>query len=313
MTLLVCTIGWDAEAWRDRLTRLAPDRPIRLWPDIGNPADITYAAVWKQPPGLLASLPNLKGIVSLGAGVDHLFADPALPDLPIARVVDGMLTARMSEWVIMHALIQLRQHRLMEKQQSQRIWRDQRPFPSARELRVGIMGMGVLGQDAARKLQMIGFPVEGWSRSGHPVEGVTMHNEEGLGDFLARTDLLVCLLPLTPETRGILNRSLFARLARDGVFGAPMVMNAGRGGLQVEADILACLDDGTLRSATLDVFETEPLPAESPLWTHPGVTITPHNAAISDEEEVGRFVLRQIERHERGLPFETPVNRARQY
>jgi glyoxylate/hydroxypyruvate reductase A len=120
-------------------------------------------------------------------------------------------------------------------------------------------------------------------------------------------------MPLTPQTRGILDMRLFRKLARDGVFGAPILMNAGRGGLQVEADILAALDQGILKAATLDVFETEPLPASSPLWLHPGVTVTPHNSAISDEDAVGRFVLRQIERFERGLPFETPVDRHRRY
>ena len=124
---------------------------------------------------------------------------------------------------------------------------------------------------------------------------------------------LVALLPLTPLTRGLLCRGLFGKLARDGALGAPIVMNAGRGGLQIEADIVACLDDGTLGAATLDVFEVEPLPASSPLWRHPKVTITPHNSAISDEDAVGRFVLAQIERHEQGLPFETPVERHRRY
>jgi glyoxylate/hydroxypyruvate reductase A len=313
MAILLCMTGWDPAPWAERLRRQAPERDIRVWPDLGDPADITYAAVWKQPLGVLASLPNLRGIISLGAGVDHLFADPSLPDVPLARVVDTDLTMRMSEWVVMHALIHLRQQRRHDEQQAKRLWSDLRPAAAARELRVGIMGMGVLGRDAARKLSMIGFPVEGWSRSGQAVEGVVMHAGDDLDRFLARTDLLVSLMPLTPETKGILNRSLFGKLARDGVFGAPILMNAGRGGLQVEADILSCLDDGTLHAATLDVFETEPLPVESPLWTHPRVTVTPHNSAISDEEAVGRFILRQIARHEQGLPFETPVDRQRRY
>jgi glyoxylate/hydroxypyruvate reductase A len=313
MALLLCITGWDPLPWLDRLKRFAPERDIRLWPDIGNPADIDYAAVWKQPAGVLASLPNLKAILSLGAGVDHLFADPSLPAVPLGRVVDADLTTRMSEWVVLHALMHLRQQRLYDAQQAARIWNEIRPCPAARELRIGIMGMGVLGQDAARKLQIMGFPVEGWSRSGAPVDGVTMHGAADLDRFLSRTDLLVSLIPLTPDTRGMLNRALFERLARDGVLGAPVLMNAGRGGLQVEADILACLDDGTLGAATLDVFETEPLPASSPLWTHPKVTVTPHNSAVSDEEAVGRFVLRQIERLEKGLPFDAPVDRQRRY
>jgi glyoxylate/hydroxypyruvate reductase A len=313
MALLLCITQWDVAPWLERLRRLAPERDIRAWPDIGRAEDITYAAVWKQPPDVLSGLPNLKGIVSLGAGVDHLFADPSLPDVPMARVVDADLTARMSEWVVLHALIHLRRQRLYDTLQRERLWQDLRPAPSARDLRVGMMGMGVLGQDAARKLATIGFDVAGWSRSGRPVDGLRVYGGAELDAFLARTDLLIALMPLTPDTRGILDRRLFRRLARNGVFGAPILMNAGRGGLQVEADILEALDDGTLLAATLDVFETEPLAASSRLWGHPRVTITPHNSAISDEDAVGRFVLRQIERHERGLPFETPVDRARRY
>jgi len=311
--ILLCITQWEVAPWVERLRRLAPHRDIRAWPDVGDPSEISYAAVWKQPAGVLATLPNLRGILSLGAGVDHVFADPLLPDVPIARVVDADLTARMSEWVVLHALMHLRRQRLYDKFQRQRLWNDLRPAPSARDLRIGIMGMGVLGRDAARKLATIGFTVAGWSRTRRDVEGIETFGEGELDAFLARTDLLVALMPLTPQTRGILNRGLFERLARDGVLGAPILMNAGRGGLQSEADILDALDDGTLGAATLDVFETEPLPASSPLWAHPLVTITPHNSAISDEDAVGRFVLRQIERHERGLPFETPVDGQARY
>ena len=313
MSLLLCITGMDVVPWLERLRHLAPGRDIRAWPDIGNPADITFAAVWRQPPGVLAGLPNLKGIISLGAGVDHVFADPSLPDVPVARVIDADLTTRMSEWVVMHALIHLRQQRLYDELQRRGEWRDVRPAPAATELRVGVMGLGVLGQDAARKLQVMGFTVAGWSRTEKQIEGLETFSGDALDAFLARTDLLVVLMPLTPQTRGLLNRDLFHKLARDGVFGAPILMNAGRGGLQVETDILAALDEGVLRAATLDVFETEPLPAASPLWNHPRVTITPHNSAISDEDAVGRFVLRQVERAERGLPFETPVDRVRRY
>jgi len=313
MSLLLCITGWDVAPWLERLRRLAPGRDIRAWPDVGDVRDIRFAAVWKQPPGVLAALPNLEAIISLGAGVDHVFADPALPDVPIARVVDPDLTARMSEWVVMHALIHLRQQRLYDGLQRRREWNDIRPAPAAADLRVGVMGLGVLGQDAARKLGIMGFDVAGWSRSPKQIEGLKTYAGDQLDAFLARTDLLVALMPLTPDTRGILNRNLFGKLARDGVFAAPILMNAGRGGLQVEADIVAALDAGELRAATLDVFETEPLPAASPLWGHPAVTVTPHNSAVSDEDAIGRFVLRQIERRERGLPFETPVDRLRRY
>ena len=201
------------------------------------------------------------------------------------RVVDEDLTNRMSEYVVLHCLMHLRAQRRHDEQQRRKIWFDDRFQPGAHEVRVGIMGLGVLGQDAARKLRAIGFDVAGWSRSPREIEGMpTFSGEAGLAPFLARTDILVCLLPLTQATRGILGRALFERLARDGRLGGPILVNAGRGGLQVEADILAALDDGTLKAATLDVFEMEPLPPESPLWSHPAVTVTPHNAAMSNPE-----------------------------
>jgi glyoxylate/hydroxypyruvate reductase A len=258
-------------------------------------------------------LPNLGAILSLGAGVDHLFADPGLPDVPLGRVVDADLTNRMSEWVVLHCLLHLRRQRLYDALQRDRQWRDIRPAPAAREIRVGIMGMGVLGRDAAEKLAMIGFDVAGFSRARHDLEGVAAFGEAERDAFLARTDCLVALTPLTPETQGMLNHDLFSRLARNGALGAPVLMNAGRGGLQKEADIVAALDDGTLGHATLDVFETEPLPASSPLWAHPKVTITPHNSAISDEDAVGRFILGEVSRLEQGRPFTAPVVRDRRY
>jgi glyoxylate/hydroxypyruvate reductase A len=172
------------------------------------------------------------------------------------------------------------------------------------------MGLGVLGSDAARKLKAMGFEVAGWSRSPKIVKGVdTFSGEDGLDAFLARTDILVSLLPLTDDTRGILDKDLFAKLAQNGRLGGPILINAGRGGLQVEADILAALDDGTLTAATLDVFETEPLPPDSPLWTHPAVTVTPHNAAPSDANTISAYVADQIRRFEAGESLANVVKR----
>jgi len=229
-------------------------------------------------------------------------------------VVDEDLTNRMSEYVVLHCLMHLRQQRLYDRLQAERRWWDDRHQPAARDVRVGIMGLGVLGQDAATKLRVMGFDVAGWSRSPRSVEGVaTFSGSEGLDAFLARTDILVCLLPLTDDTRGILNASLLGRLARDGRLGGPVLINAGRGGLQVEADILRALDEGTLKAAILDVFEREPLDPASPLWTHGGVTVTPHNAAMSAPDAVGAAVAEGISRMESGLPLRHRVDRSRGY
>jgi glyoxylate/hydroxypyruvate reductase len=308
MNLLVAVK--DAAPWVQRLAALLPDRKIVTLGEPFDRRDVHYAVSWKHPPGSLAGLPNLAAIFSLGAGVDHLMGDDRLPEAPIVRVVDPDLTDRMSEYVVLHCLMHLRQQRRYDAQQRDKVWREEAHPPAARDVRVGIMGLGVLGGDAARKLKVMGFDVAGWSRSPKTVDDITTFSgDDGLPAFLARTDILVCLLPLTADTRGILDKALFARLARDGRLGGPILINAGRGGLQVEADILASLDDGTLRAATLDVFETEPLPASSPLWTHPAVTVTPHNAAASDADAISAYIAGQIRRFEAGEPFANTVGR----
>lgn len=314
MSLLLAMTSWHVEDWRARFQALLPDMPVVV---LGEPFDrraVHYVASWKHPAGSLTGLPNLAAIFSLGAGVDFLFADDKLPPVPIARVVDPDLTTRMSEYVVLHCLMYLRQQHRYISQQQRKLWEDDRNQPAARSVRVGIMGLGELGQDAARKLQAVGFDVAGWSRSPKTIDGLpTFSGEDGMKAFLARTDILVCLVPLTPDTRGIINAELIAGLARDGRLGGPFVINAGRGGLQVEADILAALETGALKGATLDVFETEPLPVESPLWAQPNVTITPHNAAMSEPEAIASLIAAQIRRLEAGEPLQHVVDPARGY
>lgn len=313
MSLLIAIRGWSPDQWIERFRKAAHPRPVLDARAAFDPGAIHYAAVWKPEPGLLARLPNLRAIFNLGAGVDALIGDPTLPDVPLCRIVNADLTARMTEYVVLQCLMHLRQVKAYRRQQAERRWQpiDQ---PAATDVRVGIMGMGVLGQDAAEVLVRLGFRVAGWSRSPKAVAGVeTFAGDEGLAPFLARTDILVVLLPLTPQTRGTLNRDLFRRLARDGVLGGPILVNAGRGGLQVEADILAALDDGTLRGASLDVFETEPLPASSPLWAHPGVILTPHVAADSTPEALVEGILANIALHEREGRLNDVVDRRTGY
>ncbi len=314
MSILLAISGWDAAPWRARLERLLPSHPVAALGERFDPASIRYALSWRHPPGALAGLPNLQVIFSLGAGVDHLFADPALPSTPIVRVVDPDLRDRMSEWVVMHALIHLRQLRRYERQQREKIWADDEAQPKAGDVQVGVLGLGVLGMDAAKKLKALGFRVAGWSaRQKSPPEIKCFSGAEGLDALLARTDMLVVLLPLTDATRGVLDASLFAKLKRGGPLGGSVLINAGRGGLQVEADILAALEKGVLKGASLDVFECEPLPADSPLWTHPAVYVSPHNAAISEPAAIVTAIARQIEAFERGKPLRNVVDRRRGY
>lgn len=314
MTILVAVRGMDAEAWVARLKEELPGREVVLPGDIFDRRAVHYVAAWKHPPGSLAGLPNLAAVFSLGAGVDHLLTDDKLPDVPVLRVVDTDLTARMSEYVVLHCLSILRQTKRYERQQRERVWEDDDLQPAAAEVRVGVMGLGVLGADAARKLAVMGFDVAGWSRTPKHVEGIrSFAGAAELGAFLGRTDILVVLLPLTPDTQGVVDRRLLGGLARDGRLGGPFLINAGRGGLQREADILAALDDGSLAGATLDVFETEPLPQDSRFWTHEKVVLTPHNAADTDPDEISKYVARQIERFEAGGALENVVDRKRGY
>jgi glyoxylate/hydroxypyruvate reductase A len=309
MAILLAIEGWEPDAWLTRFRALAGGREVRLAPEIGDPADIRYACAWKAPAGLLATLPNLRAIFSLGAGVDHLFADPSLPDVPIVRIIDPDLTMRMTEYVVLHVLLHHRRFKEYDAQQRERVWRELND-PAASEVRVGLLGLGVLGRAAAAALKLLGFQINGWSRKQRVVPGVmSFAGAAGLKPFLARTDILVALLPLTEATCGFINYELLRGLARDGPLGGPSLINAGRGGSQVEADILRALDDGTLACASLDVFQTEPLPADSPLWSHSKVFVTPHNAAQSDPRALTRYVLAQIERFERGLPLENVVDR----
>lgn len=314
MTFLVAMGSGDPDPWVRQFAELLPDHEIAKLGDAVDVETVEYAMTWYHPVGSLARYPNLKAIFSMGAGVDHMFRDPDLPSVPMARVVDPDLTNRMSEYIVLHALSIMRQARRYREQQQGRIWLDDDWQPAASDVRVGVMGMGVLGLDAARKLKIIGFQVAGWSKTPKRLDGIeTFTGHEDLQAFLARTDILVSLLPLTDETRGLINMRLLKGLARDGRVPAPSLINAGRGGLQIETDILACLDDGTLYEVVLDVFQTEPLPDASALWKHPRVTITPHNASVSDPLAVGRAIAEQVRRVERGEPLINTVSKARGY
>ncbi len=318
MTILLAIAGagdnWTAEPWKVRFRQRLPGRDV-IYPDeaAARPDEVRYAAVWKPATGMLAGYPKLEIIFNLGAGVDALLEDATLPRVPVVRVIDTDLTKRMTEYVTLHCLLYHRQHHRFVGQQAARVW-DAPDQWAAGAVRVGLLGLGELGRDSADVLSRIGFQVAGWSRSPKSLPGIDcFHGADGLAPFLARTDILVVLAPLTPQTRGILDRTLFAGLARDGVLGKPVLINAGRGGLQVEADILAALDDGTLGGATLDVFQTEPLPPSSPLWSHPLVTMTPHNAADSSPGAISDYVVAQILDYEAGKPLRNVVDRTKGY
>lgn len=304
---------WPSDVWRGAMKKVDPLMDVRVWPELGRLEDIEFAAAWLPPPDVMASFTNLKLICSLGAGVDAILSDPTLPvHVPIVRVNDPDLTNRMSEYIVLHVLMHHRQQRRLDRNQALKTW-DSFPTHAASALTVGIMGMGVMGADAARKLQVLGFNVVGWSRTQKSINGVKCFAQDGLDDFLRETDILVSLLPATAKTDGIITRDLIRKLSRKGPFGAPVLINAGRGRQQNEDDILTCLNAGELHAATLDVFHIEPLPSESPLWTHPNVTLTPHAAADSEPETICRYVHDQIVKFQRGEPLQNLVDRMRGY
>ena len=312
--ILIAVTGPTAAAWYERFCQQNPQRDLRFWPDeIGDRAEIGYACGWRAPHGLFAQLPNLRVIFNLGAGADHHLTDPTLPNVPIARAVHPNLTMRMIEYVVLHVLMHHRRQRIYDAQQRERVWHGHEQ-PAASEVTVGIMGIGTIGQKVADVLRRIGFQVLGWGRTARALSGVeTFHGSDGLDTFLSRTEILVCLLPHTPATEGILNLPLLRKLKRDGALGGAYLVNVGRGKLQVDDDILAALDEGALAGVTLDVFPTEPLPPDSPLWSHPKVTVTPHNAGDLDPRELVADVFAQIENFERGLPLQHVIERARGY
>lgn len=273
MALLFHSKVDDPVEWTAALKRAEPSLDVRVWPEVGNVADIDAALVWRPPTGMLASLPNLKAVFSLGAGVDHVFADAELPDVPVVRLVDPALTSQMVEYVL---LAVLHHHRRMDDYrgfQARGEWH-QLPAADTETCRVGVMGLGEIGTATACALTSLGFTVAGWSRTPKTLDRIkSFHGADGFLPFLAESDVAVCLLPLTPETTGILDARAFAAMPKGGY-----VVNAGRGAHLVEDDLIAALDAGHLAGAWLDVCQTEPLPADNPLWRQKNVTVTPHIA-----------------------------------
>lgn len=301
MTILFTSPTDDAEAWRRMLTAALPEETVRVYPDeTVDPAAVDYAVVWHPPRGLLASLPNLKAIFSMGAGVDHLASDPDLPrDVPVVRMVDDGLTEGMTEYVVATVLAHHRCLRTYAEQQAAGLWRPL-SVPLARNRRVGVLGLGELGRDAAAALAALRFDVAGWARTHKEVPGVRSYAGPGaLNAFLARSDILVCLLPLTEATRGILGRATLGALPA-----GACVVNVGRGGHVVDDDLLDLLDSGHIGEATLDVFHEEPLPADHRFWTHPRVRVTPHIASVTPPETAAQVIAANIARMRQG---ETPA------
>jgi glyoxylate/hydroxypyruvate reductase A len=309
MALLFYSQVDSPELWSAALARYLPELEVRVWPEIGDPAEIDVALVWRPPAGLLGSLPKLGLVASLGAGVDHIFGNGEVPpQVPIVRLVDPYMTVAMSEYVQLQVLRLHRQDLSYLRQQGAGEWQphDQ---PNAEARRVGILGLGALGGDAALKLRVLGFDVAGWSRSARKLPGIACHHgPDGLDAVLRRSEILVCLLPLTPETRGVMDGRLFARLPR----GAAIV-NCARGAHLVEEDLIPALDGGQLSAAVLDVFRQEPLPQDHPFWRHSRIVVTPHVAAATNAATAAAIVADNLRRFHEGRPLLNRVDQGRGY
>ena len=311
--LIVLPTRAETDAWCARFAELLPGHAVVSADRMIDPDTIDYAVAWAPPPGIFAGCRNLKAIFALSVGVDHIIRDSTLPTVPVVRVVDDSITQRMCEYVMLHCLAHLRQARRYADLQRDKVWVQDEVQPSATEVRVGLMGLGVLGKEVGRRLAAMGFQLAGWARTPRIIEGWDVFaGPEQLDAFLARSDILVAMLPLTPATRGILNRALFSKLPHGGVIG-PVLINVGRGALQIEGDLVEALDNGTLTAATLDVFEEEPLPPASPLWTHPRVTVTPHNAALASPSVMARAIASQINAHAAGASLQHKASTAQGY
>lgn len=309
MAFLFIARGVKADPWVRQLKALDPQLDIRVWPEVGNAEEIELALSWNHPPGEFKKYENLKCIASLGAGVDHILGDPNLPEgVSVTRVLEPNMAQSMSEYVILCVLNYCRQFDLYRTDQIQNRWHPRKPLLAA-DLCIGIMGLGQLGADAAKKLSQLGFQVNGWSRTPKKIDGVqSFAGDSTLNDFLSLSDVLICLLPLTPATKGILNCKTFEKLP-----GGSYLINVARGEHLVEQDLLDALESGQISGACLDVFQVEPLPEGHPFWNHPKIIITPHISSLTYPKAVAPQIVENYHRLKSGKPLLNQVDIERGY
>lgn len=308
MSIVVVAPNRDLTVWMKEFQKQDAGLDISIWPDVKNEEAVTCAIVWGHPPGSLSAFPNLRLICSMGAGVDHVLRDTELPrHVPVTRIVDEALSFSMSNYIVSAVMYH---HRRFEKylaDKAAQVW-DQ-PAPPEIDCRIGMMGFGVLGQDAGRKLKALGFEVFGFANARKNVEGIKCFaGDDEMDAFLQEINVLVCLLPATASTKGVLNKALFARMNR-----GTYLINAARGHHQVTADILEAIDNGTLSGAFLDVFEKEPLEQGHPVWSHPKVFITPHIASITNPMAAAPQIIMNYKAMKSGQPLMNEVDREKGY
>lgn len=294
--------------WKEALLEVDANLDIEVWPRVENKERVTFAVSWKHPEKVLDGYPNLKAVTSLGAGVDHLLKDEAIPEsVKLARVMIPSLKSQMAEYVL-NAIQNYRFHtaRYVD-QKREAYWSKHDPVPK-HDCAVGIMGLGEIGSAVAGFLSVNGYKVNGWSRSTKNIDGVQCFDERGLDEFLSATNILVCLLPLTKETSGMLELDLFKNLKSPA-----FLINVARGAHLVEEDLIYALDTGVLKGACLDVFEEEPLPSNHLFWNRPNIMITPHIASITDPAEAAELIVENYKRSLSGMELLNEVDRIKGY
>lgn len=308
MSILLVSKKRDFTALESHIHSIDPDIDVQIWPAVPHPNRVQMAVAWNQPKNIFSALPNLKAITSLGAGADHLIYDTTIPEsVTISRMVIPSLKVQISDYVLMSVFNIIRHTRTYFDQQNHAEWTEHQPLDK-NGLRVGIMGLGELGAETAKKLVKNGFLVSGWARSEKDISSVRTYTSGQLDTFLKDVNILVCLLPLTPETDGVLNLESIKKLKQPA-----FIINAARGEHLVDEDLIYALDTDRVQHAILDVFTDEPLPESHPFWNRKKITITPHTAALTNEKEAAKLIVENYKRVLSGMELTNPVSRKHKY
>ena len=309
MSIVIISQKKDLSAWENALVNLNPELNVGVYPNDSNREQVEFALVWKHPHGVFKNYPNVKVIASMGAGVDHILSDPNLPsDVVITRLVDEMLSTDMVEFVRALVMNHLRKLSVYKYQEEKNIWQ-QHAYRSINEVNIGVMGLGVLGRHVALQLRDLGFNLFGWSKSSKEFDGVkTFAGTTEFSAFLNQSHILICLLPLTNQTRNILDKNLFSQLPK-GAF----IINVARGEHLVDEDLIEMVNNGHLSGASLDVFRKEPLRSDHPFWQHPQINVTPHVASITNPASAVKQILENYHRLQRGQPLVNTISKEKGY
>ncbi|WP_242929205.1 2-hydroxyacid dehydrogenase [Pontibacter vulgaris] len=309
MSITIVNQGRYISHWVNALKEKRPGLDVRVYPDAGSPEEVEFVLSWNHPMGVFKQFPNLKCIASTGAGVDHILKDPELPEqVQITRIVDENLTRDMTMFTTALVLNYMRGLYQYKAAENIKEWKPKR-YLTAKDVTIGVMGIGELGASVAGQLSSIGFKVNGWARTEKQLQSINVFaGNAALDDFLATADILICLLPLTKETANILNKSTFSKLPKNA-----FVINVARGEHLVDNDLIEMIDLGHLAGASLDVFRQEPLPESHPFWAHPKINITPHIASITNPETAVTQILENYDRLQNNQPLLNVVSQTKGY